>query len=99
MQPNMHDPFMPNPHGQPSPHRMPSSGQNSHAYPYGGSPTSSRFPGQGGFNSVAPGQFYNGRDNGSPVRMGMGHDAVGGAGGMGRRVTRGSMADEAFHGI
>lgn len=91
---NLHsqDQYMSNPHGQPSPHRNP-------GYPYGGSPTSSRFPQQpGSYNSVPSGQFYNGRDAGSPVRMGgMGHDAM--AGMSGRRVTRGSMGDEAFHGI
>lgn len=67
-------------------------GQGQGAY-YGGSPTS-RYPPQGGFGTVPPGQFYNGRDAGSPVRMMGQHDPMAG---MGRRVTRGSMADDAYH--
>lgn len=87
-----HDPY---PRGQQTPHRASSSNHNPSSYPYGGTPTPSRYPSQGGFNSVSPGQFYNGRDAGSPARMSMGHD---GAGGMGRRVTRG-MTDDIYHGI
>lgn len=88
--PSPQDQFLANAHahGQASPHRNSS-------YPYGGSPSTPRYPGQGGYNSVSPGQFYNGRENGSPARMGMGHESLSG---MGRRVTRG-MGDDAFHGI
>jgi hypothetical protein len=34
----------------------------------------------------------------SPIRIGMGHEAMGIPGGMGRRVTRG-MVEEGYHGI
>src|ERR1700691_6716550 len=61
------DLFHSNPHGQPqpSPHRSSSHQQpqvahtpTQNSYPYGGPPTPSRFSGQGGVNSVSPGQFY-----------------------------------------
>jgi len=75
---------------------MPMPIQNS--YPYVGTPTPSRYAGQGGFNSVSPGQFYNSRDTGSPVRPMMGmHDTMGVMGGMGRRITRGM--DDGYHGM
>ena len=85
------DQYMSIPHGQPSPHRNTS-------YPYGGSPTNSRFPQQqGNFNPVPSSQFYGSRDA-SPVRMGgMSHDAMMGM--QGRRVMRGNMGDDPFHGI
>jgi hypothetical protein len=98
------DLYRSNSYGQPSPHRSSSNQPQPHTptqnpYPYGGSPTPSRFPSQGGYNSVSPGQFYSGRDMGS-VRpgMGIGHDTMGVVGGMGRRVTRG-MADDGYHGM
>ncbi|KAF7986398.1 hypothetical protein HWV62_31113 [Athelia sp. TMB] len=95
-----HDGFnsMPQPHhphqAQPSPHRSHSQGpgQGQGGY-YGGSPTS-RYPPQGGFGAMAPGQFYNGREAGSPARMMGQHENMPA---MSRRVTRGSMADDAYH--
>jgi len=98
------DLYRSNSHGQPQPSPYRSSANQpqtqtptQNPYPYGGSPVPSRYPSQGGFNSVSPGQFYNGRDTGSPVRpsMGMGHEVMGG---MGRRVTRG-MVDDGYHGM
>ncbi|KZP23828.1 hypothetical protein FIBSPDRAFT_857983 [Athelia psychrophila] len=95
-----HDAFSPmshphHPHqAQSSPHRShsqgPGPGQGGY---YSGSPTS-RYPPQGGFGAMAPGQFYNGRDAGSPARMMGQHDTMAS---VGRRVTRGSMADDAYH--